>query len=209
MQYRVVLLAGLAGAPLLAGAVAPAPPDPASMDRAALEAEVRAARPLIQNGGVTPQRPAGCSSADSRQFDFWLGEWDVSPTGQSFLVAESTISVVAQGCAILENWRPLQGPHGYSINSYDSSDKLWHQEYVDASGVRAPYVGGVTDGIMHMDNLGSLPPNAPPGLKRRMSFQALDANAVRQWGESSRDGKEWNISWDLTYRRRPGSSHFP
>ncbi len=35
-----------------------------------------------------------------------------------------------------------------------------------------------------------------------MNFQPIDANTVRQWGESSTDGKEWRVTWDLTYRRR-------
>ncbi len=54
-------------------------PAPSSMRRQALEAEVERSRAIIQGGAVTPQRPGGCTSAESRQFDFWLGEWDVSP----------------------------------------------------------------------------------------------------------------------------------
>lgn len=180
------------------------PPAPSTMNRAALQAEVAAARPLINNGGVQARRPPGCVAAENRQFDFWLGEWDVSPTGQTFVIAESTISLHGQGCVIMENWRPLSGAHGYSINMYDSTDSLWHQEYGDATGQRTTFSGRFENGVMHLDNLSAPPPNAPQGLRRRMNFQQVDANTVRQWGESSTGG-EWTVTWDLTYRRRAGT----
>lgn len=43
-----------------------------------------------------------------RQFDFWLGEWDVEAAGAK--VAHSSIQSLADGCIILENWMPLAGP---------------------------------------------------------------------------------------------------
>ena len=43
--------------------------------------------------------PAGhCVGAEYRQFDFWVGSWDVYPTGQSQLVAHSLIESVYNGC---------------------------------------------------------------------------------------------------------------
>ncbi len=138
MQYHYLLALTLAVAPLFALAQKATLPDPATMDRNGLETELRSARPLIQNGGVLPLRPTGCTSAESRLFDFWLGQWDVSPTGQTFVIAQSSITRHAQGCAILENWRPFQGAQGLSINSFDRRDGLWHQEWVDASGQRHP-----------------------------------------------------------------------
>lgn len=206
---KPALVSGLVGVvlllPQMALAQQPALPDPKKMERGELEAELRNARPLINNGAVNAKRPAGCTDAASRQFDFWLGEWDVSPTGQVFVLAESTISLHAQGCVILENWRPFQGAQGLSINSYDPSDQFWHQAYVDASGERSPYRGRFDAGVMRMDDLRPAPPNSPAGFRRRMNFQALDANTVRQWGESSTDGISWRVTWDLTYRRRAGT----
>ena len=34
-----------------------------------------------------PPPPAGCSSPESRQFDFWVGRWDVYPSAKDTLVA--------------------------------------------------------------------------------------------------------------------------
>jgi len=57
------------------------PPAPNTMSRQELRDEVTQQRAIIQGRAVRPQRPAGCVSPESRQFDFWVGEWDVSPSG--------------------------------------------------------------------------------------------------------------------------------
>ena len=205
MKLVLVTLGAIMLASSVQAQTPPAPPTVVTeMDRPALEAELRASRQLIRNGLVNPARPAGCTALENRQFDFWLGEWDVSPTGQTVVLAESTISLRAQGCVLVEDWRPLAGAHGYSVNMYDSTDQKWHQEYGDASGRRTPYAGTFEDGVMRLENLGAPAPNAPPGARNRMNFQQIDPNTVRQWGETFSNG-EWTVGWDLTYRRRPGT----
>ena len=183
-----------------------APPDPASMSRQQLRDEVTTLRRIVQSGAVRPQRPPGCTSAESRQFDFWLGEWDVSPSvaTSGIIVAESSITSHAQGCVIMENWRPLRGAHGLSINSYDTTDSAWHQTYVDATGGRTEYKGVLHDGVLAMDNLTAAQGSAP--VQSRMSFQRIDDNTVRQWGEQFDPATNaWTSQFDLTYRRRAGT----
>lgn len=188
----------------------PTPPEaPSLLSRKALEEEVSRLRSFVQGGVVRGQRPAGCSSAAQRQFDFWLGEWDVSPSLASanavppILIAESSISQHAQGCVMLEHWRPFRSGHGHSINFFDSAAGLWRQTYADASGTHTIFEGRLgDDGIMRLNNLGPPPAGSPAG-QRRMSFQPLDANTVRQWGEvmDARTGT-WSTEWEFTYRRR-------
>jgi hypothetical protein len=159
-------------------------------------------RALVSNGAVVAQRPAGCATPDHRAFDFWLGQWDVSGSGTAALVAESSITLHDQGCAIVEEWRPFQGASGHSINGYDGASKQWKQTWIDATGRMTHYAGGFADGTMALDTLKAKPEDA----KARMNFRALDANTVRQWGESWDDkAQKWNVSWDLTYRRRAGT----
>lgn len=180
-----------------------APPVPSSMRRQALEAEVERSRAIIQGGAVLPQRPVGCTSVESRQFDFWLGEWDVSPGQSPVVIAESTITLHDQGCVILENWRPFRNAHGHSINIYDATDGKWHQTWADASGTRTEYSGSVdADGVIRLDNLSPPQPGAPQA-RQRMNFQRVDANTMRQWGEAlNADGQNWTTTWSFTYRRR-------
>lgn len=198
-----IVVAALSVIAIGASAQQAQPPAVGEMTREALEAELTAARPLVSNGGVQASRVPGCTAPENRQLDFWIGEWDVSLTGQDFVVAESSISSAAQGCLVLEHWRPFQGPHGHSISTFDQTDRKWHQEYAGGGGRRSHMVGAFADGVMRMDISGGLPPGAPANLRRRMSYQQIDANTVRQWGEVERNGN-WQITFDLTYRRHPG-----
>lgn len=184
------------------------PPSPDTMSRQELRDEVTQQRAIIQGRAVRPQRPGGCVSSESRQFDFWLGEWDVSPSGSTsgVIVAESSITLTDQGCVIIEHWRPFGGGHGHSINMYDPVDHKWHQTWADASGSRTEYSGALdSEGVLRLDNLGPSAQGQSPG-RRRMNFQRIENRTVRQWGEVFDDlAQTWKVEWDFTYRRRAGT----
>jgi hypothetical protein len=46
--------------------------------------------------------PAPCTSEKHRQFDFWVGEWDVTENGQP--AGHNKIVLVHGNCALNENW---------------------------------------------------------------------------------------------------------
>lgn len=204
---HLILAVALGAAPSLAAAQqAATPPAPSRMSRSALEAEVAAARPYIENGGVNVARPPGCVAPEHHQLDFWIGDWDVSPAGATMVIAESTIRPLDGGCSILEEWRPFAGAGGHSISSYDRNDSAWHQEWMDGTGARTTFLGHFEEGAMRLNNLAPPPPGAPANLRRRMSYQQIDADTVRQWGERfNEQTQQWVVTWDFTYRRRPGS----
>jgi len=88
---------------------------------------------LAQTAPPTPPPgapPKPCSAAEYRQFDFWLGEWNVfNPDGKP--AGQSRIEQISGGCAILENWSSGGGAFtGKSLNIYDRNDKQWHQSWV-------------------------------------------------------------------------------
>lgn len=211
MRFAIVTALMLSISPALASAQtaqqAP-PPAPNTMSRQELRDEVTQQRAIIQGRAVRPQRPAGCVSPESRQFDFWLGEWDVSPSGSTsgVTVAESSITLTDQGCVIIEHWRPFGGGHGHSINVYDPADQKWHQTWADANGSRTEFSGVLdNEGVLRLDNLGPSAQGQSPG-RRRMNFQRIDDRTVRQWGEVFDDAAQtWNVEWDFTYRRRAGT----
>ncbi len=210
-MVRVTTLAlALAALPVMAAAQQQSPqrPAPESMSRQQLRDEVTRLRGIVQGRAVLPQRPSGCVSPESRQFDFWLGQWDVSPSGSTsgVTIAESSITLHDQGCVIIEEWRPFGGGHGHPINSYDAAGQKWRQTWVDSSGVRTEF-GGVYDGqAMRLDDLSGNGPGAAAGARSRMNYQALDENTVRQWGENFDAAQNaWVVTWDLTYRRRAGT----
>ena len=64
-----------------------------------------------QSAVSLPPRPA--RAPEFHQLDFWVGKWDVYPTGKDKLVAHSLIEKV-YGCGIRENWMPLSNQPGGS-----------------------------------------------------------------------------------------------
>src|ERR1044071_2944629 len=81
-----------------------------------------------------------------RQFDFWIGEWEVyGLKGQK--AGDSKIELILDSCIILENWKSankFQGVYysGKSFNRYNSQEKQWQQTWVDNVGGTTDYTEG-------------------------------------------------------------------
>jgi hypothetical protein len=144
------------------------------------------------------------ADANYRAFDFWIGEWDVQPTGAARAPLGSGATNVVErqldGCVIQENWAPIGGVGaGKSFNTYNSVTKQWEQYYVDARGTITHYKGTFhADGHLYFeaDQFGTT-------NKIRMTFFNQGPNQVRQLGQTSADGgKTWTVSFDLTYMRK-------
>jgi Tetratricopeptide repeat len=138
----------------------------------------------------------------ARMFDFWVGEWDVTPANAATVVGHSVIQVVADGCALLENWTAANGSQGKSLNVYNQALGHWQQFWVGGGGDVTEF----RDSEWHGDTLVLLAhSNGPQGRAlQRLSFSRLDANTVRQLGENSSDGgTTWSVGYDFHYHRRP------
>lgn len=149
--------------------------------------------------------PPACTGPEHRQFDFWVGDWDVYPTGKPNLVAHSLIERLYAGCAIRENWMPLSPNAGGSLNNYVTDDKRWHQTWVDSSNSRVHFVGGLTGGKMVL--VGDWKGVNGPGQDAvtRMTYTPNADGSVRQFGETSADhGVTWQPSFDFTYKKSAG-----
>ena len=135
----------------------------------------------------------------SRQFDFWLGEWDVHANGQK--VGDSKIEYSLEGCLLIENYTATSGYSGKSLNFYDAGDKKWHQTYTDNGGNVSRYSGELKDGKMYFWGENT----DPKGNKSlvRMEFTPNSDGSVRQLYEGSTDkGKTWNIYFDGLYLKK-------
>jgi hypothetical protein len=142
-----------------------------------------------------------CADAPHRTFDFWVGDWIVT-TKNGPKVGDSSIRRILNDCVIFESWTGVAGGIGQSFNNYDVRSKTWKQFWVDASGGRQEYDGGV----YHDDALrftGQNPgPKGEPALQR-FTFFNLDPNHVRQFQEQSTDGgKTWSVVYDFYYARK-------
>lgn len=149
--------------------------------------------------------PANCTAPEHRQFDFWIGEWRVFLTSKpDQMVGTSRIESVYNGCGVRENWQPFSLNTGGSLNLYDRTTRQWRQTWIDSSGTRVDFTGGLVDGRMVLTGLWQGFGGPGKDATVRMTYSRLDGGAVRQAGERSTDGgKTWSPSFDFTYRPRP------
>jgi hypothetical protein len=146
-----------------------------------------------QAAAPAPPKSAPCASPEYHQLDFWVGHWDVYPTGKNQLVAHSLIERVYD-CGIRENWMPLSNQPGGSLSVYVPAEKHWEQFWIDSQGSRAFFTGGWDGKAMVITRKWA-------GPLVRMTYSRNDDGSVRQFGEQSTDeGKTWSPSFDFTYR---------
>jgi hypothetical protein len=161
------------------------------------------------SGTTAPAAPAGCNSAESRQLDFWVGHWSVSPkAAPNHKVATSLIEKLYSGCAIRENWMPLHGGAGGSFSSYLPGKSMWQQLWVDSSGSWVTFTGGWDGHAMVLEGVWPVPGH--PQQRTRMSYRLLPDSMVEQSGVTSDDeGKTWQPGFDFIYTRIPETARIP
>lgn len=143
--------------------------------------------------------------AESRQFDFWIGEWDVTDTSGR-KVGDSRIEKILDGCVLLENWTGASGGTGKSFNLYDTATKSWKQTWCDSSGDLVEFHSGKLEKGAMVFLADPRAPGSTDGalrVARRLSFFDLGPNDVRQFSETSGDGgATWKTEYDFHYHRK-------
>jgi tetratricopeptide (TPR) repeat protein len=141
---------------------------------------------------------------ENRQFDFWLGEWDVSTTEGGIPAGTSKIELILEDCVVQENWKSLNSPYsGKSYNIFDAALKRWEQYWVDNTGGNIFFHGELSkDGVLDYWT-DDIPQTTGPALRRHLQFIPMGADKVRQFSRGSTDGgKTWNVEYDFTYLRK-------
>jgi hypothetical protein len=126
----------------------------------------------------------GCASAAHRQFDFWLGAWNlVVPGGIA-----GPNDITRDGCVLLEHFREVSGTVGRSVSFYREREATWYQTYVDSRGNRIDLRGRLEGSRMVM---------RVPGGSGSL-WEPLDADNIRfqQFDPAGR------TTFDSTYVRR-------
>jgi hypothetical protein len=144
-----------------------------------------------------------CSRAEFRQFDFWIGEWNVHfPDGRPAGINRITQEI--GGCAIHERWTSATPPFvGESFNTYRQDRRLWHQTWIDNQGGMLLLDGEFAGGVMRLAGISLDSTGAE--VRNRITWTPMDSAGyrVRQVWETSRDGKTWSTDFDGFYVRRP------
>ncbi|NVK53459.1 MAG: hypothetical protein HWD85_11040 [Flavobacteriaceae bacterium] len=89
-----------------------------------------------------------CSTKEYKQFDFWVGNWNVYNT-KNKLIGTNKVVKMPNACAIQENWSSTSSPSkGTSYNYYNAKDKTWNQLWIDNSGGSLVLKGSYTNNQM-------------------------------------------------------------
>jgi hypothetical protein len=135
-----------------------------------------------------------------RDFDFWIGEWDVHLANGN-QAGTNVIKSIERGCALTEHWTSANGGTGMSINYLDKASGEWVQVWNSANGGQINIRGGMTDdgmlleGYIHYVNNGTTAPF-------RGLWTLLPDGRVRQYFEQSNDeGKTWVPWFEAFYTR--------
>lgn len=140
-----------------------------------------------------------------REFDFWVGDWDVRPNGAPAggPSSRNNITLEENGCVVQEHWVGLGGSTGQSFNIFDRSIGKWRQTWVDNGGGQHDYVGGLVGKNMVLEGTIPAPNGALGRVPVRLTLFNVSKDTVRQFSETSADsGKTWTTNYDLIYVRR-------
>src|SRR5262245_50095206 len=162
-------------------------------------------------------KPFDCSAPQHRQFDFWIGEWDVVPNPDTIPAgtpppapgqkpASNVVVRAHDGCVLIENWN-AGAQTGQRFNIYDRASRRWHQTWVDNSGGLHEYWGALEGANMVFHGEVPLGPASRFAGRRtiRLTFFPLGPDKVRQFSESLNMDGTWTMNYDLIYTRRKAS----
>lgn len=162
---------------------------------------------VLNESGATAVGDVMDTQADPRrQFDFWVGDWEVySPEGRFY--GENRIELLYDGNALAEHWQGAGGMRGTSLNAWEPMSGRWHQTWVDSSGSLLLLDGGLVDGRMVLEGRAPADDERSDATaateQQRITWTPAADGSVRQcWEVSADGGATWRIAFDGHYRRR-------
>jgi ketosteroid isomerase-like protein len=141
-----------------------------------------------------------------RQFDFWIGNWEVYDLKNN-KAGDSKITSILNSCIIMEEWTSVNKQNGViyagkSFNTYNALSKQWQQTWVDNTGGSTQFLNGKFD--ENKIEFTSAPFQLAQDTMaiRRLTFYNQSSEKVRQHGEIMKNNGKWRTEYDLDYRRK-------
>lgn len=137
---------------------------------------------------------------NSKAFDFWIGDWEVSWYDQdsNLVKGSNLVEATLDGKVLQENFvDPNRGFKGTSISVYSPRKKSWHQAWADNRGGYYNFIGLVKGDrrIFTTDTSNA--------FIQRMVFYNIKADSFTWDWETSKDGGEnFQLSWRIFYQRK-------
>ncbi len=175
------------------------PTIPISLTLMILVLTVALSSSLLLAADNLPPRP--CSQPEASQFDFWIGNWNL--TWQDSLTGTNVITKDLDGCVIRENFSsndtlPFRG---MSISVFNQAIGKWQQTWVDNQGGYLDFVGEFRDGKMTLGRE-ARPLGKPPFLQRMIWYDIQQDSFMWNWERSDDSGKTWKQLWVIRYTRK-------
>jgi len=156
---------------------------------------------VATSGSAGAGEPAkACTDPPYSQFDFWLGEWEVSEGGKA--AGRNAIVKILGGCVLQESWVGASGMAGHSYTLYDQARRRWHQTWVDASGGLLQLDGGLVGRSMVLEGVQVDAPTSTVTRERIRWTPSADGSVRQLWEYSGDGGRTWKPRFDGQYRPR-------
>lgn len=170
-------------------------------------------------GAADSQTSQPCSAPEARQFDFWLGEWDIRQSilrqdgSWLALPARTSVSSALDGCALVEHWEgdvlffwegmtEPRSRRGLSVRAYDAESGNWYIHWMDSGTPRfgSPFVGGFTVGRGEFVRESETPQGRR--LTRITFSNATERSVDWELAVSGDGGTSWQPVWRMRMERR-------
>lgn len=167
---------------------------------AAFAAHGTGARPPLAAPGPAQDRPPCATNPDSRQLDFWVGEWAVTFPGTPS-IASSKVELSLDKCLVVESWDGGKGHSGENLFAYSADDKAWHGMFTDNRGRVHVLEGKVTPGSAEFigPNRG---PNGEAVLNKVRIVRIAKDKVEESWEKSTDNGATWTTEFRGEYSRK-------
>lgn len=152
---------------------------------------------------ASAQQPARnpCAGPEHRQFDFWVGDWEVTDSAGTTVYGRNRIAREEDGCLVHESWAGSRGGTGQSLNFYNPAKQAWEQVWVGNDGLVLQITGALRGTSMVLE--GEAPGEGGKRTLQRAAWTPQSDGRVRQFWEQSADGgKTWTVAFDGWYRRK-------
>ena len=146
---------------------------------------------------TVPAKP--CTSPESSQFDFWIGNWKL--TYNDTVHASNTVTKNLDGCVTYEHFSdPSTKFNGNSWSVYNVKTKKWQQTWVDNQGGYIVLSGSFENGKMELYTE-PFTLNGTKVQQRMVYYNITSKNFDWNWEQTRDEGKTWKTNWKIHYER--------
>lgn len=141
-----------------------------------------------------------CSTKEYKQFDFWIGNWNVYNT-KGKLIGTNNVVRMPNACTIQENWSSTTSPSkGTSYNYYDAKDSSWNQLWIDNVGGNLKLKGKLIGKNMVLK--GALIKGKKREFYNQITFfNNNDGTVTQLWELLDKNGKVFNELFRGIYKK--------